>query len=83
MGRLLVIANRLPFSITKRTGEFYYRSSPGGLATGLSSLPESYESIWIGWPGITNEKLTAENKDKIRKKLAAENCLPVLSGILQ
>ncbi len=77
MGRLLVIANRLPFSITKRTGEFYYRSSPGGLATGLSSLPESYERLWMGWTGITNENLTAEDKDKIRKKLAAKNCLPV------
>jgi len=77
MRRLLVIANRLPFSITKRVGEFHFRPSPGGLATGLSSLPESFERVWIGWPGITNEKLTAEDKDQIREKLIAENCLPV------
>jgi trehalose 6-phosphate synthase/phosphatase len=77
MGRLLVIANRLPFSITKRAGKFAFRPSAGGLAVGLSSLPESYERLWIGWPGITNEKLTNHDKEQIREKLADENCLPV------
>ena len=77
MGRLLVIANRLPFSITKRAGKFTFRPSAGGLAVGLSSLPESYERLWIGWPGITNEKLTHHDKEQIREKLAEENCLPV------
>jgi len=51
--------------------------SPGGLATGLSSLPESYEQLWIGWPGITSEKLASEDKDQIRERLAAESCRPV------
>ena len=52
MGRLLVIANRLPFSISKKAGEFSFRPSPGGLATGLSSLPDSLERFWIGWPTL-------------------------------
>ena len=77
MGRLPVAANRLPFNITKRTGEFHFRPSPGELAMGLSSLLESYERLWIGWPGITSEKLATEGKDQIRKRLAGENCRPV------
>ena len=77
MGRLLVVANRLPFNITKRGGEFKFRPSPGGLATGLSSLSESFEQLWIGWPGITSEKLASEGKDQIRERLAGENCRPV------
>ncbi len=77
MGRLLVIANRLPFSMTKRAGEFHFRSSAGGLAVGLSSLPESTDRLWIGWPGIANEKLTAEDRDQVSEKLAVEKCLPV------
>ena len=77
MGRLLVVANRLQFSITKRAGEFHFRPSPGGLATGLSSLPESYERLWIGWPGITSEKLTANDKEQIKQKLAGQNCHPI------
>jgi len=77
MARLLVIANRLQFSISKRAGEFQFRPSPGGLAVGLSSLPDSYERLWVGWPGIASERLTDEDKDQIKKKLAAENSAPV------
>ena len=77
MGRLLVIANRLQFSIAKRAGEFHFRPSPGGLATGLSSLPESYERLWIGWPGITSEKLTENDKEQIQQKLSDQNCHPI------
>ncbi len=77
MGQLVMIANRLPFSITKRAGEFNFRPSPGGLAVGLSSLPESYERLWVGWPGITNEKLTCDDKERITDILAKEKCLPI------
>jgi len=77
MERLLVIANRLPFSISKRAGEFRFRPAPGGLAMGLSSLPESVKRLWIGWPGTTSERLTAEDKSIIKEKLASENCIPI------
>lgn len=77
MSRLLIIVNRLPFNIIKRTGDFHFRPSPGGLASGLSSLSESYEELWIGWPGITNEKLADKDKKLIKERLVAENCQPV------
>ena len=77
MARLVVIANRLPVSITKRAGELRFRPSPGGLATGLSSLPKSYERLWIGWPGITSDKLGTTERDQISERLAAENCHPI------
>ncbi|MGD2095566.1 MAG: trehalose-6-phosphate synthase, partial [Phycisphaerales bacterium] len=77
MSRLLVVANRLPFNITKRKGEFFFRASPGGLATGLSSLPKSLKKLWLGWPGITTDKLTTSDKKQIREKLLAENCTPI------
>jgi trehalose 6-phosphate synthase/phosphatase len=77
MPRLIVVSNRLPVSITKYSGEVHLAHSAGGVATGLSSLYGSYESVWIGWPGITSEKLTAEEKNEITAKLADENCLPI------
>ena len=77
MGKLLVIANRLPLSIIKRVGEFNFRQSPGGLAVGLSSLPESFDWLWLGWPGIKNEKLTSEDKHQIEQKLADKKCIPI------
>jgi len=77
MGKLIVVANRLPFSITKRADEFHFRPSPGGLATGLSSLPETFERLWIGWPGIASNRLTCKDKDKITDKLATEKSIPI------
>ncbi|MBN2137649.1 MAG: bifunctional alpha,alpha-trehalose-phosphate synthase (UDP-forming)/trehalose-phosphatase [Sedimentisphaerales bacterium] len=77
MGRLLVVANRLPFNIARKAKELHFRQSPGGLAVGLSSLPESCERLWLGWPGMTNEKLKGKEEDQIRDRLAAEGCRPV------
>ncbi|MBN1974427.1 MAG: bifunctional alpha,alpha-trehalose-phosphate synthase (UDP-forming)/trehalose-phosphatase [Sedimentisphaerales bacterium] len=77
MKRLLIIANRLPFSINKRGGEFVFRPSPGGLAVGLSSLPETIERLWIGWPGLENERLSNEDKKHITEELNTERCMPV------
>ena len=77
MGRLIVAANRLPISVSKREGEFHFRQSPGGLAVGLASLPGSLERLWMGWPGISSERLKPEDKEQIREALAHENCTPV------
>lgn len=77
MNRLLLVANRLPISITKRLGELRFTQSPGGLAAGLSSLSKSYECLLMGWPGIASGKLTDENKAQISEKLNAEKCIPV------
>ena len=77
MDRFLIVANRLPFSTMRKAGELHFRPSPGGLAVGLSSLPESTERLWLGWPGITNEKLKAEEKHQIIDRLAGEDYHPV------
>jgi len=77
MGRLIIVANRLPLNTTRRAGKLYFNQSPGGLATGLKSLPESSERLWFGWPGMTNEKLKADDKDQIIEQLAAVDCRPV------
>jgi trehalose 6-phosphate synthase/phosphatase len=77
MGRLIIVANRLPVNTTRRAGNLHFSQSPGGLATGLKSLPESTERLWLGWPGMTNEKLKADDKDQIREKLAEIDCRPV------
>ncbi|MBC8218479.1 MAG: bifunctional alpha,alpha-trehalose-phosphate synthase (UDP-forming)/trehalose-phosphatase [Planctomycetes bacterium] len=77
MGQLIVVANRLPVNATRKAGELHFRPSPGGLAVGLSSLPDSIERLWLGWPGVTTEKLKAGEKQKITASLAAEDCHPV------
>jgi len=78
LGRLLIVSNRLPINIEKGKGGLHFLPSTGGLATGLGSFYKSYDTIWIGWPGITSDKTNREERKQIEVKLMAEfNCRPV------
>ena len=70
MPRLIIISNRLPITIDKKEGELMYHPSAGGLATGLSSLDESIEKLWIGWPGkaIEDDWEQAAIKNDLKKE---------------
>ena len=76
MQRLIIVSNRLPISVEKRRRGLRFEPSIGGLATGLKSFYKSYNSIWIGWPGINLEKIE-EEKEEVEAKLLSESCYPV------
>jgi trehalose 6-phosphate synthase/phosphatase len=75
MSRLVIISNRLPVTIKKEAGDLIYHPSAGGLATGLNSLDESFEKIWIGWPGqdIKDEW----ERETVRRDLEKDGLYPV------
>ncbi|MCB0559874.1 MAG: bifunctional alpha,alpha-trehalose-phosphate synthase (UDP-forming)/trehalose-phosphatase [Lewinellaceae bacterium] len=75
MSRLVIISNRLPVTIKKKKGDLIYHPSAGGLATGLNSLDESWEKIWIGWPG--QEIKEAWERESVRRDLAKDGLFPV------
>ena len=51
--RLIVVANRLPITITKDAkGEYHFKMSSGGLVSALSGCKKSMSFTWIGWPGF-------------------------------
>jgi trehalose 6-phosphate synthase/phosphatase len=78
MRRLLIVSNRLPVSIERKRGQFHFQPSAGGVATGLGSFYKSYNSLWIGWPGITVAKKDEKEKEIVEQRLRAEfNCQPV------
>ena len=78
MSRLLIVSNRLPVSVVKKGKSLRFKPSAGGLATGLGSLFQgSVKGKWIGWPGISLEKIDVKEKDEITKKLNKDNFLPV------
>jgi trehalose 6-phosphate synthase/phosphatase len=78
MSKIIFISNRLPVTVSKTDDQLDYNKSIGGLATGLKSYHEQSNSIWAGWPGITDEDLTDSEKKNIKKKLKADfQCLPV------
>jgi trehalose 6-phosphate synthase/phosphatase len=57
--RLIIVSNRLPFTVSLKEGAPRYKPSSGGLTTGLWSYLEreraapagQLEFVWMGWPG--------------------------------
>ncbi|MBW2038937.1 MAG: bifunctional alpha,alpha-trehalose-phosphate synthase (UDP-forming)/trehalose-phosphatase [Deltaproteobacteria bacterium] len=78
MKRLLIVSNRLSISIERRKRRLHFQPSVGGLAIGLGSFYKSYNSLWIGWPGIALNKKDGEEKKALEARLLSEfNCYPV------
>ncbi|HWD93757.1 MAG TPA: bifunctional alpha,alpha-trehalose-phosphate synthase (UDP-forming)/trehalose-phosphatase [Verrucomicrobiae bacterium] len=83
--RLVVVSNRLPFTVSIEEGRPRFESSSGGLATGLWSYLEKssansrepFDFVWVGWPGTAVEpKHVAEVEAHGRQFHAAPVFLP-------
>ena len=69
--RLVVVSNRLPFTVSTKEGGLKFTHSSGGLTTGLWSYLEHGETgagekldfIWVGWPGAS---VPPEQEEKVR-----------------
>ena len=58
MRKNIIVSNRLPVNVTKLENSFLFQSSSGGLATGLKSIHQKSDSLWIGWSGISSSELS-------------------------
>jgi trehalose 6-phosphate synthase/phosphatase len=81
--RIIIVSNRLPFTVVQDGEGIQFNESVGGVATGLrtlltsaqSSLSRESELMWVGWPGST---IRDEIRDEVRSKALSEfNCCPV------
>ena len=77
MGRLIVVSNRLPVSVSRQGGDFVFTPSSGGLVTGLQAVARSRELLWVGWCGMASGKLADGDKGQLRDRLADDNLYPV------
>jgi trehalose 6-phosphate synthase/phosphatase len=78
MKRLILVSNRLSVSVDKKRGKLELKPSMGGLATGLSSLDQTEQMLWIGWPGLPADELSEDEKREIVPTLRDEyNSIPV------
>jgi trehalose 6-phosphate synthase/phosphatase len=74
--RIIVVANRLPVTITLRKEGLRIQESPGGLAAGLRSLRDKGEVTFVGWPGYW--PADGAERREIERTLAREHdCQPV------
>jgi trehalose 6-phosphate synthase/phosphatase len=70
--RLVIVSNRLPFTVSIKDGKPQFETSSGGLTTGLASYLEraasdpakSLEFLWLGWPGLT---IAPEHQEAVRQ----------------
>lgn len=74
MAKTIIVSNRLPIRIEMEDGKKVYKTSEGGLATGLGSIYKEGNNIWIGWPGIS---LNHEEEEEVEKELINRNMRPV------
>ncbi|NQT27858.1 bifunctional alpha,alpha-trehalose-phosphate synthase (UDP-forming)/trehalose-phosphatase [candidate division KSB1 bacterium] len=78
MRRTIIVSNRLPVQIKLHGKEFSIKSSIGGLATGLRSVHQASDSIWLGWCGIESEQLDRKTQKQIETELTSKyKCAPV------
>lgn len=76
--KFVIVSNRLPVSVSKEDGKLVFKPSSGGLATAMATMSDdSSDRIWIGWPGIASDDLTAAEKTQIVRKLRSYGCAPV------
>ncbi|MBN1899990.1 bifunctional alpha,alpha-trehalose-phosphate synthase (UDP-forming)/trehalose-phosphatase [Candidatus Sumerlaeota bacterium] len=73
MKELILVSNRLPVTVEMRKESIQFVKSVGGLATGLSSLYQKYNSVWIGWCGVPAERLDHQEKEEIEKTLLKDH----------
>ncbi|MEP7257449.1 MAG: trehalose-6-phosphate synthase, partial [Flavitalea sp.] len=52
MSKIIIVSNRLPVKLTDNAGDYSFIPSEGGLATGLGSIYNEKNNVWIGWPGM-------------------------------
>lgn len=79
--RILLVSNRLPFTVYEDGGNLKLQESAGGLASSLKSYIECIKSqfgvkpniLWVGWPGvyISNKQKREELKSKALKEFGA------------
>ena len=75
MSKTIIVSNRLPVKITDDNGQLIISASEGGLATGLGSIYQQGENIWIGWPGL--EIADPAQQKEVTDKLRDINLIPV------
>ena len=76
MSRLLIVSNRLPVTMSRKEGKLSLEASAGGLATGLGSIYRTRDSLWVGWPGVSRERV-GKRKQEFENRLAEDRYHPV------
>lgn len=76
MGRLIIVSNRLPITVSYEGDDIELSSSSGGLATGLGAVHDGSESLWVGWSGL-DASASPTARRALQTQLAARRLVEV------
>ena len=76
MGRLIIVSNRLPITVTGCGDEIEVVPSSGGLATGLGSVHADSGSLWVGWSGL-DANASPEARRSLQTQLSSRRLVEV------
>ena len=66
----VVVANRLPVDLERLPdGTTSFKRSPGGLVTALEPLLRRRRGAWVGWPGVVEDDVDAEDEPIVQEDL--------------
>ena len=77
MPKTIILSNRLPVQLQINEGKIQAIPSVGGLATGMKSVHQEGESLWIGWSGLTREEIPEALEPRIDQALQEHGCSKV------
>lgn len=75
--KTIIVSNRLPLQISVENNDVKVSPSVGGLATGMKSVHQEGDSLWIGWSGLTEEEVNPEIQSQIDQAAKKEKCLAI------
>lgn len=69
MSKLIIVAHRLPVGFERRNGRYQFRTSVGGVATGLDSLRKAGGVRWIGAAEMSANRMGQDERDELAGQL--------------
>jgi len=66
--RLIIVSNRLPFSIKKKSGKFELTQSSGGLVSAIRSIPKENRILWVGAADFKRETWDEYQKQRLEEE---------------
>lgn len=75
--KTIIVSNRLPLNVSIDQGNVKVSPSVGGLATGMKSIHQGSDSLWIGWAGISSEEVDEATEKEIIELAYKEKCVPI------
>lgn len=75
--KTIIVSNRLPLNVSVEQGDVKVFPSVGGLATGMKSIHQNSDSLWIGWAGVASDEIDKKTAETIKDLSIKEKCIPV------